>query len=320
MENSNEANKTLNILLASPRGFCAGVDRAVEIVKKTIKKFGTPVYVRHEIVHNKHVVRELEKIGTFFVRELHEVKDKKRPVIFSAHGVSKEVINNAKLENLTFIDATCPLVSKVHREAEMLHKQGYHIYLIGHENHPEVVGTMGQLDNGSIHLIQTRNDVSNIKIKNNNQKFAYLTQTTLSIDDTAEIINELKVKIPNIKGPVKEDICYATTNRQNAVKHIAPKCDLFLVIGSRNSSNSQRLVEVAKRSGCDNSFLMHDNAKLPREKILKCKNLGLSSGASAPEILVENIISQIKQIRKVKVEEISTTVENVSFKLPRDLQ
>ena len=247
MENINKSNNPLTILLASPRGFCAGVDRAVEIVKKSIKKFGTPVYVRHEIVHNKHVVKELEKIGTIFIRELDEVKDKTRPVIFSAHGVSKEVVKNAQLKNLTFIDATCPLVSKVHREAEMLNKQGYHIYLIGHENHPEVIGTMGQLDNGSIELIQNKKDVYNIVLPLNEQKFAYITQTTLSVDDTAEIIEEIKIKIPNIKSPIKEDICYATTNRQNAVKAIAEKCDLFLVIGSENSSNSQRLVEVAKK-------------------------------------------------------------------------
>ena len=320
MENTNKSNNPLTILLASPRGFCAGVDRAVEIVKKSIKKFGTPVYVRHEIVHNKHVVKELEKIGTIFVGELDEIKDKTRPVIFSAHGVSKEVVKNAQLQNLTFIDATCPLVSKVHREAEMLNKQGYHIYLIGHENHPEVIGTMGQLDDGSIDLIQTKKDVYNIVLPNNEQKFAYITQTTLSVDDTAEIIKEIKTKIPNIKGPIKEDICYATTNRQNVVKAIAKKCDLFLVIGSENSSNSQRLVEVAKRSGCTNSFLMHENADLPIDKILTCKQLGLSSGASAPEILVENVIVQINKVRGTKVEEISTVEENVSFKLPRDLQ
>ena len=320
MENTNKSNNPLTILLASPRGFCAGVDRAVEIVKKSIKKFGTPVYVRHEIVHNKHVVKELEKIGTIFIRELDEVKDKTRPVIFSAHGVSKEVVKSAQLKNLIFIDATCPLVSKVHREAEMLNKQGYHIYLIGHENHPEVIGTMGQLDNGSIELIQNKKDVYNIVLPLNEQKFAYITQTTLSVDDTAEIIEEIKIKIPNIKSPIKEDICYATTNRQNAVKAIAEKCDLFLVIGSENSSNSQRLVEVAKKNGCADSFLMHENADLPIDKILKCKQLGLSSGASAPEILVENIITQINKVRSTKVEEISTVVENVSFKLPRDLQ
>ena len=320
MENTNKSNNPLTILLASPRGFCAGVDRAVEIVKKSIKKFGTPVYVRHEIVHNKHVVKELEKIGTIFVGELDEVKDKTRPVIFSAHGVSKEVVKKAQLKNLTFIDATCPLVSKVHREAEMLNKQGYHIYLIGHENHPEVIGTMGQLDDGSIELIQTKKDVYNIVLPLNEQKFAYITQTTLSVDDTAEIIEEIKTKIPNIKSPIKEDICYATTNRQNAVKAIAEKCDLFLVIGSENSSNSQRLVEVAKKNGCADSFLMHENADLPIDKILTCKQLGLSSGASAPEILVENIITQINKIRSTKVEEISTVEENVSFKLPRDLQ
>ena len=202
----------------------------------------------------------------------------------------------------------------------MLNKQGYHIYLIGHENHPEVIGTMGQLDDGSIELIQTKKDVYNIVLPLNEKKFAYITQTTLSVDDTAEIIEEIKNKIPNIRSPIKEDICYATTNRQNAVKAIAEKCDLFLVIGSENSSNSQRLVEVAKKNGCTNSFLMHENADLPIDKILTCKQLGLSSGASAPEILVENIITQINKVRNIKVEEISTVKENVSFKLPRDLQ
>ena len=320
MENTNKSNSPLPVLLASPRGFCAGVDRAVEIVKKCIRKFGSPVYVRHEIVHNKHVVQDLEKIGTIFVGELDEIKDKTRPVIFSAHGVSKQVVKNAQLKNLTFVDATCPLVSKVHREAEMLNKQGYHIYLIGHENHPEVIGTMGQLNDGSIDLIQTKEDVANIVILNKEKKFAYITQTTLSVDDTAEIIKEIKDKIPNIKSPIKEDICYATTNRQNAVKAIAKKCDLFLVIGSENSSNSQRLVEVAKKNGCANSFLMHENASLPIDKILSCKQLGLSSGASAPEILMENIIKQIKEVRSIKVEEVSIIEENVSFKLPRNLQ
>jgi 4-hydroxy-3-methylbut-2-enyl diphosphate reductase len=202
----------------------------------------------------------------------------------------------------------------------MLNKQGYHIYLIGHENHPEVIGTMGQLDDGSIELIQTKKDVYNIVLPLNEKKFAYITQTTLSVDDTGEIIEEIKNKIPNIRSPIKEDICYATTNRQNAVKAIAEKCDLFLVIGSENSSNSQRLVEVAKKNGCTNSFLMHENADLPIDKILTCKQLGLSSGASAPEILVEDIIAQINKVRNIKVEEISTVKENVSFKLPRDLQ
>mgnify|MGYP006249362443 FL=1 len=269
--------KDLNIFLASPRGFCAGVDRAVEIVDQSLRKFGSPVYVRHEIVHNKHVVRELKDKGAIFVDEISEIKDKSRPVIFSAHGVAKKVIEEAKLEKLFFVDATCPLVSKVHREAEMLHKQNYKIFLIGHKGHPEVIGTMGQLPNGCVELIENIEDVN--KINTNNNKVAYITQTTLSIDDTSEIIDALKNKFPIIKEPLKSDICYATTNRQNAVKQIANKCDLFIVIGSRSSSNSKRLVEVAKRSGCSESLLLHSEEILPKEKIMKAKNLGISSGA-----------------------------------------
>ena len=320
MESTNRNLNKLNIFLASPRGFCAGVDRAVEIVKKTIEKFGTPVYVRHEIVHNKHVVEDLKNIGTIFVTELDEIEDKTRPVIFSAHGVSKKVVETAKFKNLFYIDATCPLVSKVHREAEQLYKQGYNIFLIGHENHPEVIGTMGQLDNNQITLIQSKNDVSNISLKNENDKYAYITQTTLSIDDTREIIDALKTKIPNIKAPIKEDICYATTNRQGAVKFIAQKCDLFLIIGSPNSSNSLRLVEVAKKNGCENSMLLHDGVAFPKEDIMQSNNLGISSGASAPEILIQNLIKEITKLREVKIEEISTAVENVTFKLPSNLQ
>jgi 4-hydroxy-3-methylbut-2-enyl diphosphate reductase len=320
MESTNRNLNKLNIFLASPRGFCAGVDRAVEIVKKTIEKFGTPVYVRHEIVHNKHVVEDLKNIGTIFVTELDEIEDKTRPVIFSAHGVSKKVVETAKFKNLFYIDATCPLVSKVHREAEQLYKQGYNIFLIGHKNHPEVIGTMGQLDNNQITLIQSKNDISNISLKNENDKYAYITQTTLSIDDTREIIDALKEKIPTIKAPIKEDICYATTNRQVAVKFIAQKCDLFLIIGSPNSSNSLRLVEVAKKNGCENSMLLHDGVAFPKEDIMQSNNLGISSGASAPEILIQNLIKEITKLREVKIEEISTAVENVTFKLPSNLQ
>ena len=310
--------KDLNIFLASPRGFCAGVDRAVEIVDQSLRKFGSPVYVRHEIVHNKHVVRELKDKGAIFVDEISEIKDKSRPVIFSAHGVAKKVIEEAKLEKLFFVDATCPLVSKVHREAEMLHKQNYKIFLIGHKGHPEVIGTMGQLPNGCVELIENIEDVN--KINTNNNKVAYITQTTLSIDDTSEIIDALKNKFPIIKEPLKSDICYATTNRQNAVKQIANKCDLFIVIGSRSSSNSKRLVEVAKRSGCSESLLLHSEEILPKEKIMKAKNLGISSGASAPEILVERMIKEIKNLRSVNIQEFRTVDENVSFKLPPELR
>ena len=311
--------KELKIYLASPRGFCAGVDRAVEIVNKSLFKFGSPVYVRHEIVHNKHVVEELRKKGAIFVNELSEINDKSRPVIFSAHGVSKKVIEEAKIEKLFFVDATCPLVSKVHREAEMLYKKEYKILLIGHKGHPEVIGTMGQLPVGSVELIEKKEDILNLRISNKD-KVAYITQTTLSIDDTSEIVNALKTRFPKIKEPIKSDICYATTNRQNAVKQIANKCDLFIVIGSRSSSNSKRLVEVAKKSGCKESLLLHSEEILPREKIMKAENLGISSGASAPEILVEKMIEEIKNLRSVKIEEFKTVDENVSFKLPSELR
>ena len=235
-------NKEIKIYLVSPRGFCAGVDRAIEIVKKSIKKYGTPVYVRHEIVHNKYVVENLKKKGAIFVEELDEIKDKTRPVIFSAHGVPKSVPQEASKLNMEYIDATCPLVSKVHREAENLNKLGFHILLVGHKNHPEVIGTMGQLPKSEIDLIETVEDAKNYKERNKN--LAFVTQTTLSVDDTKNIITILKKRFPNIKEPAKEDICYATTNRQLAVKKIAKKCDVFFVIGSRNSSNSLRLVEV----------------------------------------------------------------------------
>ena len=318
MEEQKKDNQ-LKIYLASPRGFCAGVDRAVEIVKKSLQKFGTPIYVRHEIVHNKHVVQELKEMGTIFVNELDDIEDTSRPVIFSAHGVAKKVVDDAKFKNLLYIDATCPLVSKVHREAEQLNKQGYHIFLIGHENHPEVIGTMGQIDKNNIELIQNKEDVETI-LPIKEKKYAYITQTTLSIDDTKEIIQSLQIKFPAIKGPIKEDICYATTNRQAAIKLIAPKCDLFLIIGSRNSSNSQRLVEVAKKNGCENSLLLHTDLEFPEEQILNCKNLGLSSGASAPDILIQNLIKKIKKIRNVQIEEVTSATENVTFKIPSTLQ
>lgn len=308
--------KIVNIFLASPRGFCAGVDRAVEIVKKTINKFGAPVYVRHEIVHNHFVVENLRSQGAIFVEELSEIKDKSRPVIFSAHGVPKKIINEAELNNIIYIDATCPLVTKVHREAELLAKEEFNIIFIGHKNHPEVIGTMGQIDNNYITLIENRDDVENYSPKIKNNKFAYITQTTLSVDDTLEIISLLKKKYPSIKEPIKSDICYATTNRQEAVKQIAKKCDLFLVVGSKSSSNSLRLVEVAKRFGCKDSILMHSDQKLPVDKIKNSTNIGITSGASAPEILVENLIKEIKCIANIKLEEVITSVEKVSFKLP----
>lgn len=308
----------VKVLLAAPRGFCAGVERAIEIVEKTIEKYGAPVFVRHEIVHNKFVVDNLKIKGAVFIEELDEIDDKTRPVIFSAHGVPKSVPDNAKELNMTYIDATCPLVSKVHREAENLHKAGYHLILIGHENHPEVIGTMGQLPTGSIELIQNEEEAE--KYTNTiNQNLAYVTQTTLSVDDTINIIQILKKKFPNLKEPIKEDICYATTNRQKAVKNIASKCDMFFVIGSRNSSNSVRLVEVAKKSGCKNSILIHSDSIIPFEEIQKVQTIGISSGASAPEILVKNFIDELKKKISIKIEEIEIIKENIVFNIPKKL-
>ena len=311
-------NKEIKILLAAPRGFCAGVERAIEIVKKSIAKYGAPIYVRHEIVHNKYVVDSLKEIGAIFVEELREIKDKSRPVIFSAHGVPKSVPAEADGYKIEYIDATCPLVSKVHREAENLYKAGHHIVLIGHVNHPEVIGTMGQLPKDSIDLIQNENDVKNYTLEAG-KKIAYVTQTTLSVDDTKNIIASLKKKYPKIKEPYKEDICYATTNRQSAVKNIAKNCEMFFILGSQNSSNSVRLVEVAQQSGCKDSKLIHSESEIPFDKIQNCKTIGISSGASAPEILVENFINKIKTKFNVKIDEIEIIKENIIFKVPGKL-
>jgi 4-hydroxy-3-methylbut-2-en-1-yl diphosphate reductase len=311
-------NKEIKILLSAPRGFCAGVERAIEVVEKSIQKYGAPVYVRHEIVHNKYVVDDLKSKGAIFVEELEEIENKTRPVIFSAHGVPKKIPEDAKNYNMTYIDATCPLVSKVHREAENLNKAGYHLVLIGHQNHPEVIGTMGQLPKGSIDLIQNEDEAKKYNF-DNNKKISYVTQTTLSVDDTKSIIDILKDRFPNIKEPTKEDICYATTNRQMAVKSIAKKCDVFFVIGSRNSSNSVRLVEVAKKSGCSNSQLIHSESEIPYELIEKSKIIGISSGASAPEILVDNFINELKNRFTVSIDEVKIIKEDVVFKIPNKL-
>ena len=311
-------NKKIKILLSAPRGFCAGVERAIEIVEKSIKKYGTPVYVRHEIVHNKYVVDDLKDKGAIFVEELEEIKDKSRPVIFSAHGVPKKIPEDAKSYNLTYVDATCPLVSKVHREAENLNKAGYHIILIGHKNHPEVIGTMGQLPIDSIDLIQNEEEAKNYN-NGDNKKIAFVTQTTLSIDDTKEIIKILKNRFNDIREPLKKDICYATTNRQMAVKNIAKDCDIFFIIGSRNSSNSVRLVEVAKKSGCPNAQLIHSQSDIPYEQIQKANTIGMSSGASAPEILVENFINKLKNRFTINIDEVEMIKENVVFKIPKKL-
>ena len=311
-------NKQLKILLSAPRGFCAGVERAIEIVEKSIQKYGAPIYVRHEIVHNKYVVDDLKNKGAIFVEELEEIKDKSRPVVFSAHGVPKKIPDDAKNYKMTYVDATCPLVSKVHREAENLNKAGYHIILIGHQNHPEVVGTMGQLPVGAIDLIQNENEAKNYK-NNGDKKIAFVTQTTLSVDDTHEMIKILKNRFPDIREPSKEDICYATTNRQMAVKNIAKKCDMFFVIGSRNSSNSVRLVEVAKKSGCINSILIHSESKIPYDQIQNSNTIGISSGASAPEILVKNFINDLKNRFTISIDEVEIIKENIVFKIPKKL-
>jgi len=311
-------SKEIKILLAAPRGFCAGVERAIEIVKKSIDKYGAPVYVRHEIVHNKHVVDSLKKIGAIFVEELRDIKDKSRPVIFSAHGVPKKVPVEAENFKMEYVDATCPLVSKVHREAENLNKNGVQVLLIGHKNHPEVIGTMGQIPEEGIDLIENIDDVNNYQNKSK-KKLAFVTQTTLSVDDTKEIVLALKNKFPEIKEPKKEDICYATTNRQAAVKNIAKKCDMFFVIGSRNSSNSMRLVEVARKSGCSNSRLIHSDSTLPLDEIEKYNTIGISSGASAPEILVDNFVNNLKKQFTVVIEEVEIVKENIKFKTPGKL-
>ena len=311
-------NKELKILLSAPRGFCAGVERAIEIVEKSIEKYGSPVYVRHEIVHNKYVVDDLKNKGAVFVEELEEIKDKSRPVIFSAHGVPKKIPDDAKNYKMTYVDATCPLVSKVHREAENLNKAGYHLILIGHQNHPEVIGTMGQLPLGSIDLIQNEDEAKKYEPKDS-KKIAYVTQTTLSVDDTKDIIQILKDRFPNVKEPLKEDICYATTNRQMAVKNIAKKCDLFFVIGSRNSSNSVRLVEVAKKSGCSNAQLIHSQSEIPFELIENSNTIGISSGASAPEILVDTFINELKNRFTLNIAEVEIIKESVVFKAPKKL-
>ena len=308
--------KEIKILLASPRGFCAGVDRAIEIVKKTLEKFGSPVYVRHEIVHNTQVVENLKKLGAIFVEELDEIKDRSRPVIFSAHGVPKSVPKDALNKKMFYIDATCPLVTKVHREAERHNKNGYKIILIGHKGHPEVIGTMGQIPKENIVLVETIEDAKCVKIAG---PVAYVTQTTLSVDDTKEIIKILEKKFPKIKGPVKEDICYATTNRQNAVKQIASSCDMFFVIGSDNSSNSKRLVEVAKKAGCSKSYLINFKNELPIKEIVECNKIGLTSGASAPEKLVQSFITEIKKHTQISIDENISLKENVTFKLPSSL-
>ena len=308
----------LKIFLAAPRGFCAGVDRAIQIVEMALDKWGAPVYVRHEIVHNKFVVDSLKDKGAIFVEELDECPND-RPVIFSAHGVPKAVPSAAEARNLVFVDATCPLVSKVHIEAERHHKNGLQIVMIGHRGHPETIGTMGQLPEGEVLLVEDELDVQNLEVRDN-QNLAYVTQTTLSIDDTFSVVQELKKRLPAIQGPHKEDICYATTNRQLAVKEIATKIDALLVVGAPNSSNSKRLVEVGKRAGCEYSQLVQRASEIDFRALEGIENLGITAGASAPEVLIDEVIDSFREKHLVDVEIVETAVENVNFKVPRVLR
>ena len=308
----------LNLYLAAPRGFCAGVDRAIKIVEMAIEKWGAPVYVRHEIVHNKYVVDSLRDQGAVFVEELSECPDD-RPVIFSAHGVPKSVPAAASAREMVFVDATCPLVSKIHIEAERHHAHGLQMVMIGHDGHPETVGTMGQLPDGEVLLVEVAADVANLAPRDPD-KLAYITQTTLSVDDTIEIVNALKSRFPKIVGPHKEDICYATTNRQEAVKAVAPKIDALLVIGAPNSSNSKRLVEVGKTAGCAYSQLVQRAADIDWRSLDGIKSIGITAGASAPEILINEVIDAFKDRYDVTSEIVETAVENVTFKVPRVLR
>jgi 4-hydroxy-3-methylbut-2-enyl diphosphate reductase len=305
----------LKVLLASPRGFCAGVDRAIQIVEGAIKKYGAPVYVRHEIVHNRHVVERLREIGAIFVEELEECPDD-RPVIFSAHGVPKSVPAEAQRRTMIYLDATCPLVSKVHVEAERHFSEGREIVLIGHAGHPEVVGTMGQLPPGAVTLIQTVEEARAFTPREATN-LAFVTQTTLSLEDTAEMVDALRQRFPGIAAPHKEDICYATTNRQEAVKALAHRCDLLLVVGARNSSNSVRLVEVGLKAGALAAKLVDEADHIDWGWLDGVQTLGLTAGASAPELLVQGVLAALSERYEIEIEEIATRQETVTFKLPR---
>jgi 4-hydroxy-3-methylbut-2-enyl diphosphate reductase len=307
----------LTLVLANPRGFCAGVVRAIEIVEKALQKYGPPVYVRHEIVHNRYVVESLEAKGAVFVEQLADVPDSV-PIVFSAHGVPKSVPAEARERELFYLDATCPLVSKVHREAERHFREDRQIILIGHAGHPEVEGTMGQLPDGAMVLIQSTEEAETVAVDSPDQ-LAYITQTTLSIDDTSDMIDVLRRRFPAIHGPKQEDICYATTNRQQAVKAIANACDALLVVGAPNSSNSARLVEVALKAGCPDAMLVQRGTNVDWQRLQGIARLGVTAGASAPEILVEEVIEACKARFEVTIEEVTVTSENVQFKLPREL-
>ena len=311
-------NKKLDIYLAGPRGFCAGVDRAILMVQEALKKYGSPVYVRHEIVHNKYVVDSLKAEGAIFIEELSEIDQKDRPVIFSAHGVPKSVPIEAEKLNLLYYDATCPLVSKIHREVENFERRNLPVILVGHRNHPEVIGTMGQTTN-EIFLVENIEDVKNLPI-GKDQQVAYVTQTTLSVDDTKEIIDEIKTQFKNYLEPKKKDICYATTNRQDAVKDIAKQCDYFFVLGSKNSSNSLRLVEVAKNYGSKKSFLIDDIDSFDPEIIINSSKIGITASASAPEVLVNKILNKIGKYFDLNIIESNYEKETTHFKIPQKLK
>ncbi|MGE3528389.1 MAG: 4-hydroxy-3-methylbut-2-enyl diphosphate reductase [Methyloceanibacter sp.] len=325
MTGSNKANgrspepPSLTIYLAAPRGFCAGVDRAIQIVELALAKYGAPVYVRHEIVHNRYVVESLKAKGAIFVEELDEIPDTGAPIVFSAHGVPKAVPAAARARNLFYLDATCPLVSKVHVEAERQFREGHEILLIGHSGHPEVVGTTGQLPEGAVTLIETVEDALAF-VPRDPGRLAVITQTTLSVDDTREILNALRARFPRMVTPRKDDICYATTNRQEAVKRIAPACERMIVVGSPNSSNSLRLVEVAERAGCPSALLIQRAAEIDWDLFKGISRLGVTAGASAPEVLVDEIIDAFKARFAVKVESVTNAEESVAFKLPRELR
>ncbi len=316
---STAVKPPLTLLIAAPRGFCAGVDRAIQIVEQALQKFGAPVYVRHEIVHNRYVVDSLKAKGAIFVKELDDIPETTQPVIFSAHGVAKAVPAKAQSRNMFVLDATCPLVSKVHMEAARHHEQGREIILVGHRGHPEVIGTMGQLPEGAVRLIETAEDARSFA-PSDAGKLAYVTQTTLSVDDTAEIVDILRARFPSIAGPVKEDICYATTNRQHAVKAIAGRADAMLVVGSPKSSNSLRLVEVAERSGCPLSMLIERADQIAWPQFESARTVGLTAGASAPEVIVDEVIEAFRSRFDVTIDVVTTAEERVVFNLPREFR
>ncbi len=309
---------TLKVLLAGPRGFCAGVDRAIKIVEEALKRYGAPVYVRHEIVHNRFVVESLEKLGAVFVEELDEIPDDGQPVVFSAHGVPKSIPAEAERRRMFFLDATCPLVSKVHREAEHHFARDRHIFLIGHAGHPEVIGTMGQLPQGAITLVEDEDQARSV-VPPPGKALSFITQTTLSVDDTAGIVNILRHRFPEIAAPAKEDICYATTNRQAAVKEIAPRVQMMIVVGAPNSSNSLRLVEVASRSGCEKAVMVQRGRELDLDLVNGYASVGVTAGASAPELLVEEVLARLRERFALDIEEVVVAEEKVIFKLPAAL-